>query len=120
MTMTSFVMFISIIYLMIMVSRTVWENYQSNKNILHEQEKLLELEDELSYMENQIVYLKTNSYREKQARAKLGYIAPGETAVSLPPDKVEDRVSDSHAITEKNTQSIANYYLWYKYFFDSQ
>jgi len=114
MTLGSFVLFSIIIYLMIIVGKTVWNNYQSNTEIAAEELKLADLESSLNYTENEIEYFKTASFREKQARAKLGYIAPGETALSLPPDQpveVGKKVEEVPVVIK-----VPNYYLWFEYF----
>lgn len=115
MTLSSFILFAVVIYLVFIVGKTVWDNFQSNKQIISEQKNISELEDELSYMENEIAYYNTNSFREKQARAKLGYIAPGEKALSLPTD--EPAPGDKKAAQSESPEiPVPNYYLWFDYF----
>ena len=115
MTLGSFALFALVVYLVIIVGKTVWDNYQSNKQIIAEQEKVQEMEDDLEYMMNEIAYLKTYSFREKQARAKLGYVATGEKVLSLPTDEPApgDKITEE---TEEKEPNIQNYYLWYEYF----
>lgn len=115
MTLGSFILFAIVIYLMIIVGKTVWDNFQSNKDIVAEQVKLQEQEDQLIYTENEIAYLKTSSFREKQARAKLGYIAPGEKVLSLPTD--QPAPGDKKVVEETPDIKVPNYYLWFSYFF---
>ena len=115
MTFGSFILFAIVIYLMIIVGKTVWDNYQSNKEIAVEQEKLHELENQLAYTENEIAYFKTASFKEKQARAKLGYIAPGEKVISLPTD--EPAPGDKKQVVTKEETKVPNYYLWFNYLF---
>lgn len=117
MTLGSFILFAIVVYLAIIVGKTVWDNYQSNTQIETEQQKLVELQDELTEMENEIVYYNTFSFKEKQARAKLGYIAPGEKALSLPTD--EPAPGDSQQQSEASIHvDVPNYYLWIDYFLD--
>ena len=112
----NFFLFLLILYLLFVVGRSIWINYQSNIVIRGQSDKLDELEEEVIATENEIEYLKTNSYKEKEARAKLGYKAPGENVISLPLDSPEDKVADSSegevAIT------TPNYRLWIAYFFE--
>lgn len=115
MTLGSFVLFAIVIYLMIIVGKTVWDNYQSNKQIEAERVEVDGLEEDLAYMENEIEYFKTSSFREKQARAKLGYIAPGEKALSLPTDETAPGDVQSAAPVADEAE-VPNYYLWLDYF----
>ena len=115
MTLGSLVLFALVLYLAVIVGKTVWENYRSNTQINLEQQKLDELEAELMDMENEIVYYNTYAFREKQARAKLGYIAQGEKALSLPTDEPAPGDKKSEESSEPDID-IPNYYLWVDYF----
>jgi len=115
MTIGSFFLFVVVLYLLFTVGRSVWVSYQSNQDIDLESEKAIALESEINYMKNQIAYYKTNTYREKQAREKLGFIAPGERALALPVDEPEDKVLDT---TQSEVKiKTPNYRLWWIYFF---
>ena len=111
----NFFLFLLVLYLLFVVGRSIWINYQSNKVILEQSESLDQLEVEIANMENEIEYLKTNSYREKEARAKLGYKASGENVLSLPLDSPEDKVADSSE--GEVVIKTPNYRLWWTYFF---
>jgi cell division protein FtsB len=110
----SFLLFLFIIYLLIIVGKTIWTNYKSNKSIVNEQAQIQKMQDELIMMQYQINYLQTYSFKEKEAREKLGYKAPGENVLSMPIDKEEDKETDS-SLTEAEIR-VPNYKLWYKYF----
>jgi cell division protein FtsB len=115
MTIGSFLMFIVIIYLFVLVGRTVWLNFQSNKSIEAEAQTVTGLQNEIVYLNNQINYFQTNSYKEKEARAKLGYKGVGEKAIALPVDKAEDKVED-RSLGQAEIR-IPNYRLWWQYYF---
>jgi hypothetical protein len=78
--------------------------------------KISLLRENITELENQIAYYQTQSFREKEARAKLGYRAPGENMVILPLDTEEEKVADS-GIGEVNIKT-PNYVLWWQYFFE--
>jgi len=113
---SNFFLFLLILYLLFVVGRSIWVNYQSNIVIKNQSESLDQLEDEIISMENEIEYLKTNSYKEKEARAKLGYKAPGENVISLPLDSPEDKLADSSE--GEVVIETPNYRLWIAYFFE--
>ena len=116
MSFSSFIIFVVTIYAFVIVGRSIWVNYNSNKDIQKQEENLTSLESEVKGLELQINYFQTLSFKEKEAREKLGYKAPGENVVSLPMDKEEDKVADK----ELGDVQIKtpNYILWWNYFFD--
>jgi len=114
MTFSSLILFAIIIYLGIVVGKSVISNYGSNKVIEDEETKLVELEGNLHSIQNEINYYQTYSFKEKEARAKLGYKAPGESVMSLPIDTVEEKVVDTGLAESKI--KVPNYRLWWQYF----
>lgn len=115
MTFGSLVLFVIMIYLVVIVSRSVISNYNSNKDIEKDAVKLTLLQENIHELQNQINYYQTYSFREKEARAKLGYIAAGEKIISLPIDTLEDKVADSGTVPV--AIAIPNQELWWQYFF---
>ncbi|OQA04000.1 MAG: Septum formation initiator [bacterium ADurb.Bin400] len=115
MTLGSLALFLCIGYFVYVVVKTTQVNYLSNQQIAEEEARINELEDELRFMKFQINYFKTTSFKEKEAREKLGYRAPGEKVVSLPLDKPEEKVADG-AIEDEKIR-VPNQHLWWAYFF---
>ncbi|MEI6498557.1 MAG: septum formation initiator family protein [bacterium] len=113
----SLALFAFILYMFFIVGRSVWANYNSNKSIEIEAQKVVALEEQIQYLKDQISYFETYSFKEKEARAKLGYRAPGESVLSLPIDKEEDKFADS-GLTEAALR-VPNYKMWKKYFFNN-
>ncbi len=120
MSVGSFIVLLFIVYLMAIVGKTILDNYYSNKGISDQEQKLINLENELQYLENEIVYYNSQSFKEKQARAKLGYMLPGEKIISVPKDVALNENNEATIEgqgTEKSYNS-PNYTYWYKYFFN--
>lgn len=116
MTLSSFLLFSFIVYLIFVVGRSVWINYRSNKDLDVEREKIVQLQNDIDLLEMEIAYFKTQSFKEKEARAKLGYMAEGEKVISLSVDKPEDKVSDQGK--KEQELKTPNYRLWINYFFN--
>lgn len=116
MSFSSFILFAFIIYLFVIVGRSIWSNYNSNKLLDIQEEELIAMQDEVQAMKYRISYYQTASFKEKEAREKLGYKAPGERVIALPVDEEQDKVTDQ-AIGEVEIRT-ANYLLWWRYFFD--
>ncbi|MEI7792256.1 MAG: septum formation initiator family protein [Candidatus Berkelbacteria bacterium] len=114
MSLTSLFLFAVVVYMMIIVGKTVLANYAANGETDKEEAKLAQMEADIAYMEDQNNYYQTQSYKEKEARAKLGYKATGESVLSLPIDTPEEKISDSGVVEQKIT--VPNYRLWWEYF----
>lgn len=74
------------IYMLIATGEALWQNYRTNQEIAQLRIEITTLERENVQIKNLIAYLKTESFREKEARRKLGYKKPGEQVVALPQD----------------------------------
>lgn len=71
-------------YLTILLVQTVKRNYDYKLQVNLLQQQVNSLQDETSALSYKISYYKTDSYKEKEARAKLGLQAPGEGVIILP------------------------------------
>lgn len=111
----SLILFCFVVYMMIVVGKTVIANYNSNKDIEKDALNLVQMESDLHDLQNEINYDQTYSFKEKEARAKLGYKAPGENILSLPIDTQEEKMADSGLAEAKI--KVPNYILWWQYFF---
>ena len=118
MTLGSLVLFIIVIYLLSIVTRMMISNYDSNREIEVDRLKLVSLEQEIQDLEYEINYYETASFKEKEARSKLGYIAPGEKVISLPIDLEEEKSADSELVEVEVKKP--NYLLWWEYFFEKE
>ncbi|MCX6809086.1 MAG: septum formation initiator family protein [Candidatus Berkelbacteria bacterium] len=117
MSLGSLVLFAFVVYLLFIVGKTVASNYNSNKDLAVDEAKLTEMEDQIVSLQNEINYQQTNSFREKEARAKLGYKAPGEKIIALPVDTEAEKQADSGMAAP--TIQIPNYRLWWQFFFEN-
>lgn len=107
--------FAVIVYFLVIVGRSMYLSYQDHQGIEQKKADITSLERQVIYLENQNLYYQTVSYKEKEARKKLGFIKPGETVVAL------NRVSalETEVISTENDQEIKqpNYLRWWEYFF---
>lgn len=118
MSISGLVSFVFVVYLGYIVTISMINNYNSNKEIMKSEEKLTLLEEEIATLQDKINYYQTNSFKEKEARAKLGYKAPGESVLVMPIDTQDEKITDSSEI-EIELKS-PNYTLWWEYFFKSK
>lgn len=116
MTFGNLVVFFLILYFISLVTRMTWNNYQSNKSIDAEGQKIEDLTQELTLLRYQISYYKTNSFKEKEAREKLAYKTPGEQVLMMPLDTPAESSADEGSTDPKI--KIPNQHLWWSYFFE--
>lgn len=72
------------IYISYYLIVTVKKNYEMQQEIGKLDQQIQDLELETQKLKYQIQYYQTDSYKEKEARARLGLQAPGEGVVILP------------------------------------
>lgn len=111
-----FIIICFILYAFFIVGKVVYDNYQENKGLLVKEKEIEDLRNEIDELKYNIAYYRTNTYKEKVARAKLRYIMPGETAVAVPYDegtKEQDKKADASPLII----SRPNYVYWSMYFF---
>lgn len=71
-------------YLAVSLFTTVRHNYDLQKQISDLEKSNQELEQSNQNLQYQIAYFNTESFKDKEARAKLGLQAPGESVIILP------------------------------------
>ena len=110
-----FIIICFILYAFFIVGKVVYDNYQENKGLAVKEDEIKNLKEEILQLQYNIAYYKTNTYKEKVARAKLRYVLPGETAVAVSYDKV--KTEELKADASPLQISRPNYVYWSMYFF---
>lgn len=106
------------IYLLLGSGKLIYENYR-----VHQDEKILshevdELEQRNLELQSLLAYYRTDSYKEKEARARLGYQEPGERVVVVPKPKNEELVSITQPGKRARPETPpSNPEQWWEYFF---
>lgn len=110
-----------ILYIFFILGQSVWRHYQINLEIKNLKTEIVNLEDQIKQLEEQIKYYQTTAFKEKEARAKLGYVKPGEKAVAIPSEKKTESSQESQKIPNLSTETeifkIPNYYKWWDFLF---
>jgi cell division protein FtsB len=105
-------------YLLLGSGKLIYENYR-----VHQDEKILSTQiDELKQhnleLRSLLAYYGTDAYKEKEARARLGYQRPGERVVVVPQPKNEELVSIAQPGERARPQTPpSNPEQWWEYFF---
>lgn len=105
--------FLTIIYFLIIVGQSMYNSYQDNKKIDQKKAEIARLRTQVVFLENQNLYYQTESFREKEARKKLGMIKPGENVVAL--DRSTETAQTLVAPKEEKIK-LPNYLKWWNYF----
>ncbi len=95
--------------------RTIYKNYQVNKQIKELEAEISELEAKNLELKGLIAYFKTQSYKEKELRRQLDYKKPNETVVFVIPEKNTES-SELNESEEKKSQE-SNWKIWWDFFF---
>ena len=100
-----------IIYMLFIVGKTVYKNYTLNKKVSNLQNEINSLEEENNTLKNKILYYQTESFKEKEARQRLGLQKPGEEVIVLTPEEEQNQKQEEEKPKEPN------YKKWWKFFF---
>jgi len=106
------------IYMVISTVQALWQNYQLDKELLELREENAELKLQNKYLQNLIAYRKTDSFKDKEARAKLNYQKPGELVLIIPEDETARFQEGNIKGQPEDTPRIpTNPAKWWTYFF---
>lgn len=99
------------IYISYYLIDTVVKNYRMQQEIAKLEQQISDLEVESQKLKYQIQYYQTDSYKEKEARARLGLQAPGEGVIMLPNSDQSKAAEDE---TSKQTKR-SNIEQWFDF-----
>jgi cell division protein FtsB len=99
--------------MIIVTGKIIWNNLQFNKEIKKIQAQINKLEEENTLLSEQILYLQTDSFKEKLARERLGLVKPGEKVLVIPPEKKPIELPKPIEAPKEPE----NWQKWFDYFF---
>ena len=109
-----------VVYTFFMLARSVVINYQLQKQTKEIKESISTVQIQNQDLENLILYYQTDSFREVEARRKLGLKKPDEKIFTVSVQKFTDFGSELQA--QKNSVSVpapdlktSNLQLWWQY-----
>lgn len=107
------------VYMFVATGEALWQNYQINQDIVKLKMDIIQVGEENIQLKNLIAYLKTESFREKEARRKLGYKKPNEVVVAIPQSNfiyTQPGTTQSETTTDNQTH-LTNPQKWWEYVF---
>lgn len=107
-----------IFYILFNLGRSIFQNYRVNEKINSIDTDIADLENQNQLLKNQNLYFQTDTYKEIEARKKLGLKSEGETVIIMPDNK-DSQDDNSNIISNKsnskNPEFSPNYTKWYHY-----
>lgn len=114
--------YLLVFYTFFMIGKSVWINYKLRQQIKDIESQISDIQKQNKNFENLIIYYQSDSFREVEARRKLGLKKADETVVAVPVKKYEDYNTETQTqkeniadISTSITESNAS--LWWQYFF---
>lgn len=105
--------FIIGIYLLVILIGVIKRNHDLQTQISGLNNQIKQLDDQQAELKYEITYYQTDAFKEKEARAKLGLVSPGESVVLLPKDQTSSPQNTS-ASQPKPKSHIAQ---WFEFLF---
>lgn len=106
-------------YILFNIGRSIWKNWQLNQKVKTAQEEISRLEENNKMFQDQILYYQTDTFKELEARSKLGLKKPDENMI-LAPENVDPAENKEAGKTKtakngKNDDEIPNPIKWWHY-----
>ena len=113
--------YLLILYTFFLLGKAVWTNYQLKQQTEQIQNEIANIQKQNKDLENLILYYKSDSFKEVEARRKLGLKKPDEKMVQVPVKKPGDFPSEVQAQKEsiqepETVEKQPNWQLWWQYF----
>lgn len=107
------------LYVIFILGKAVYRNWQSVKRIEGLQNEIARIKAKNQNLDNLILYYQTKSFKEIEARRKLGLKFPDEKVIAVPASPEEQTEDDLDRISGKSEkEEIApNYSKWWRFFF---
>jgi cell division protein FtsB len=102
------------IYLLVILGGVVKRNHDLQVQINGLNSQITQLKTQETQLNYDIAYYQTDAFKEKEARAKLGLVAPGESVVLLPP---EQSSSSSQSATHSKPPAKSHIAQWFSFLF---
>jgi cell division protein FtsB len=106
-------------YMVFSTGETLWQNYQVNREIAKLKIEIVALQQDGQDLKHLIAYRGTESFKEREARRKLGYKKPGEQVLAVS-NPILDNMEAGQAKDAPEAQTkinLTNPQKWFEYIF---
>lgn len=104
------VFLVGAIYAGITLYQSIYFNYKTDQQIKDLKAQMRQLDNDKEKLEALIVYYKTDTFQELEARKKLGLKMPGEKVVKVEVEKTEQQKPQSDITTPRDEKP--NWQIW--------
>ena len=101
----------------------IYQNYQVNQQIKKLEDEIAQIEQENQKLSDLISYFHTETYKQQEAREKLGLVLPGEKVLVFPDNGQKGSPGIIESVTkpqEESTESTTNYIKWWNFLFSEK
>jgi cell division protein FtsL len=112
-----------ILYVGYILFRQININYQTNLKIEKLKQEVSSLEKRNANLDNLLIYYQSKTYRDLEARKRIGMKKAGETALVVPENKdeeVQETEGKQTAEGRQDNQEIPNYLKWLNQIFGKE
>ncbi len=106
-----------LIFLLFSINKVISKRNQVNKDIEEFKKEIDDLEKQKNNLTNLIDYLDTLSFKEKEARLKLGLQKEGEKTIVITNPYLDTKKEDTTVNENKKISVYDNISKWWNYFF---
>lgn len=107
-----------LVFFSVSLAKEIIRRYEVNKDIQELEQEVSELENQNEELADLIQYLNTDSFKEKEARTKLGMAKAGEKVVVIPDEALVEEVTTETVDAPDNVDELSNPERWFAYFFN--
>jgi cell division protein FtsB len=112
---------ILIVYAVFLIGRAIFQHFQVNNQLEALSEEIDGQKDQIKRLNQAIEYYQSISFKEKEARAKLGLQKKGEQVIAIPASGQDQDTGknqdDILGIDQEQNFSQPNYIRWWNFFF---
>ena len=110
----SLVLIVIGIYLIIVLSKGLWDVVRAGDRVKVAQRKVDEFKAEQAKLQRQLALVQSDAFTEQQIRDELMLAQPGETVVVVPFDLGQGKPAEG--VVQNKEENLANWQKWAKVF----
>lgn len=99
------------------LGKAVYRNWEGSQKIAALQKEIDQISAKNKNLENLILYYQTRSFKEIEARRKLGLKLQDEKVISVPISEEEQQEEELGAREPKLEEIVPNHTKWWQFFF---
>jgi len=107
--------FLFLAYVLVLLGRSAWVNAERNQQTTDMATGIVDLKQDIVELNDLIAYQETTTFKELEARRKLGLKKPGELVIVLPPEPDQPTLVEQKQAAVTPTHVVLQ--QWWNYYF---